>query len=309
MDNSSYFIENKALFGYYPSQLDVNELESCNVLYFVDLTFDTEKRIKKYKTSKNYINFPIKDRKYPYDTEKYCIFIYTLIHIINNLKNNEKIYIHCRAGHSRSSMVVSTLLKIINNLSIDEAIDKTKEYHNKRKNLKQKWIKMEHQTSTQKKYLYNIFSNTYFFKAYKEKNPTFGFSTYSLHRIHIPQIGIFYNCEIAFNALLHKENQNYVRKQLTTKSVYESRKLLHSLNKPVQIKQKEQIMNYILALKLEQHPVIKEKLLSSGFQKLIYTNKYDLCFGIGASNNGLNILGKLLMKIRNNYYKDKIFLL
>lgn len=307
MDNTSYFIENKALFGCYPTEKDVDELEKEGVSFFIDLTFETEKRIKRYKTNKTYINFPIKDRKQPYNTEKYCIFINSTISIINNLKDNEKIYIHCRAGHSRSSMVVSTLLKLMLNISVEDSINLTKEYHNKRKNLKSKWLKLNHQTPSQKKFLYNIFSNKYFFRAYKDKSPTFGFSTYSNHPIEIPNIGTFQNCQIAFYALQYKHDKLYLEKQLKSQSAYESKKLYKSMVNNISDKNKRDLMEYIVNMKLKQYPIIKEKLVETGFQSLIYTNKYDYFFGIGINNSGSNILGKILMEIRNNYYKDKIF--
>ena len=45
MENYSYFIENKALFGSYPSQETIEILEKEGVRYFVDLTLSNLSRI------------------------------------------------------------------------------------------------------------------------------------------------------------------------------------------------------------------------------------------------------------------------
>jgi hypothetical protein len=75
MERVSYFIKDKALFGGYPNQELVNELENLGVKYFIDLTFSNEKKIIKFYTNQKYINFPIKDQKLPIDLNKFSIFI------------------------------------------------------------------------------------------------------------------------------------------------------------------------------------------------------------------------------------------
>jgi hypothetical protein len=49
MQNSSYFIENRALFGSFPKQQHVDELVDRGVRYFVDLTQSDEARIVPYQ--------------------------------------------------------------------------------------------------------------------------------------------------------------------------------------------------------------------------------------------------------------------
>ena len=55
MELTSEFIKNKAYFGGYPTQEQVNAYEDIGFRYFVDLTQDGEKRITPYKTKYNYI--------------------------------------------------------------------------------------------------------------------------------------------------------------------------------------------------------------------------------------------------------------
>ena len=45
MEYASFFITDKALFGSFPTQAQVEELESTGVRYFVDLTNPNESKI------------------------------------------------------------------------------------------------------------------------------------------------------------------------------------------------------------------------------------------------------------------------
>ena len=64
MNRSSYFIPNKALFGSYPSQSAVTELENEGVCLFVNLTEPCE-GLEQYRLSNDSeaLSFPIPDRK------------------------------------------------------------------------------------------------------------------------------------------------------------------------------------------------------------------------------------------------------
>ena len=75
MDKASYFVDNKALFGGYPTQKEVEEYENNGVRYFINLTEDGEKGIEPYITKYVYIHYPIKDRKAPKDWKSFSEFI------------------------------------------------------------------------------------------------------------------------------------------------------------------------------------------------------------------------------------------
>lgn len=301
MDNASYFFNDKALFGSFPKQEHVEELEQNGVRFFVDLTYSDEKKIQKYTTKYKYINYPIKDRKAPFNIKSFVLLIKQILKIINT--QNDKIYIHCRAGHSRSSLIVASLLCILKGCEVDKSIALTRECHNKRKNLKEKWKRIPHLSSSQIRFIYKIFDNVFFFRAYKESNITFGFSNYSNHAVTIKNIGKFINAQVAYNAMKRHFDKNYVRKHLNVKTTYESNKLA----KMVVISNEEQInnMTYIVNLKVEQHEDVKENLLNTGFTKLIYNNKNDFYFGLG-DGTGKNLLGNILMTIRKEYIEKLI---
>lgn len=139
MDKCSYFIPNKALFGSFPTQDSVEELENNGVRYFIDLTFPNEKKTHPYRTRYNYISFPIIDHGVPSDWHLFYHFLVNIANIINNLPEGEMVYIHCKGGHGRSGVVVSCLLCYMLKINTVEALEMTKEFHNKRNTMKEKW--------------------------------------------------------------------------------------------------------------------------------------------------------------------------
>ena len=111
MDTCSYFIKDKALFGSYPSEIAVRELEENGVRYFVNLTYEDEDKIKKYDTNYQIINYKIKDRSVPTDLLSFTKFIIKLSDIIKNLKivQTFKIY-ETQINACRNKYLIAVLL-------------------------------------------------------------------------------------------------------------------------------------------------------------------------------------------------------
>jgi len=159
MDRSSYFIKDKALFGTYPIQKSVKELEAHGVRYFIDLTDTNEKGIVPYTTKYEYMKYPIKDMTAPKNYKKFEEFICKVSKIIKNLKPNTSIYVHCRGGHGRAGVVVACLYIYMLNMSPDKALELTAKAHNERKVMKDKWrIMGSPQTKKQKLFVHNFFT-------------------------------------------------------------------------------------------------------------------------------------------------------
>lgn len=303
MNNCSYFIEKKALFGSFPTQESVNELEANGVRYFVNLTYDTEKKIIPYTTKYTYLTFPIKDRRYPYNWYEFARFIIKISNIIKSLKNNEKLYINCRAGHGRSGLVVSSILCYMSGFSIEDSLNLTSFYHNNRPIMKLKWRCIgSPQTRAQKNFIFKFFTPLYFYRAYKI-GYTVGFSTFSLHPVTIPGIGKFPTAESAYQALKNPDDEIYIKKQMESRTPSISRRLGNICNiRPDWNHVKADIIEMIIRLKIEQHPDIRRNLLCTGFRPLIMNNRVDSFLGIG-DGTGYNMIGKILMKIRQEFYE------
>ncbi|OPH57745.1 hypothetical protein BC351_04335 [Paenibacillus ferrarius] len=73
---------------------------------------------------------------------------------------------------------------------------------------------------------------------------------------------------------------------------------------------KVQIMQEALTAKVEQHPCIKSILLSTGDCTIVEHTTNDAYWGDGGNGQGQNMLGKLLMEIRNSLegYVPEFFL-
>ena len=163
MDTCSYFIKDKALFGSYPNSESIyNELINIGVKYFVDLTTHKEKlNLNLYKRD-NYISYEIKDRYIPQNIYNFVIFIHKLSKIIQSLKDEEKIYIHCKGGHGRCGIIVSCLLCYLFNHTSTKALELTNMYHNNRKVMNEKWRKIgSPQTDKQKEFVHRLFKPIY----------------------------------------------------------------------------------------------------------------------------------------------------
>jgi protein-tyrosine phosphatase len=139
MEISSYFFKDKCLFGPYPTNKQVRELEELGVKYFIDLTMTSEK-LEKYICNVNYISYPIRDNNIPNNPAEYLKFIDYVKCIIEELEYDEKVYIHCKGGHGRSGLVVSSLLCVLEGIKSRDSIKKTTMYHRQRPTLKEKWL-------------------------------------------------------------------------------------------------------------------------------------------------------------------------
>lgn len=298
MERCSFFIKNRAMFGSYPTQESINELESKGVRYFIDLTEENESKITPYTTEYTYFSYPIKDHKIPVSWKTFAKFIIKVSNIIKELKSGELVYIHCKGGHGRSGVVVACILCYIFGFTPQEALDCTTKYHSNRSEMRDKWRKLgSPQRMCQKNFVYRFFDELYFFRAYKVGH-TAGFSNFSLNPIHVPNIGTFSTAEAAFQAHKNLENKEYVNAQINSKTPSISK----SIGKQINLRHdwpyvKDDIMKMVVKLKFQQNPDILENLLRTGLRPIIQHSKYE---------NNDNKLGKILMNIRREYYEKEI---
>lgn len=302
MDRCSYFIKNKALFGSYPTQKSVEELENNGVRYFINLTCDGEKRITPYNTYYEYLRYPIRDHNIPTNWQSFARFILRICNIIKKLKTGQLIYIHCKGGHGRSGLVVACVLCYLYKMIPIEALRLTGEYHSKRKEMREKRRRLGSPPGEfQKDFVKRFFHPLYFNKACNH-GITAGMSNCSIHSVQVPNLGIFPTAKAAFQAHKNPENKEYVRKQELSSTHYISKKLGQTCKIPEDWDDKKcNIMFEILKLKFQQHDNIRENLLNTGLRPIIKhdSNKY---WGDGKDGSGKNILGRMLTKIRNKLY-------
>jgi protein-tyrosine phosphatase len=152
MDYCSYFIRGYALFGRYPSQEDVEELESEGVTHFIDLTCLSEELEEYDNAHSKYIYYPIIDTHIPHDNmENFHKFICKICKIF---WTGGKMYIHCKGGHGRSGLVVACILCCLYGCDAETALTKTNKYHSERLIMKEKWRNLgSPQNNTQKDFV------------------------------------------------------------------------------------------------------------------------------------------------------------
>lgn len=162
MQRCSEFIQGKALFGSYPSQETVHQLEQIGTKVFVDLTVPNERLTVPYHTTCKVLSYPIEDRGVPTDTEGYLLFLDSLRYTIHTLKDGEKMYLHCKGGHGRSGVVVASLMCYLYNMHPEEALRRTTFYHGKRPEMKMYWRRLgSPQTQDQKDFVRKLFAPVY----------------------------------------------------------------------------------------------------------------------------------------------------
>lgn len=168
MNQASFFIEKKALFGGYPNHNQLFELKEEGVIWFVDLTHSSERNIKAYShLVNNWVNYPIKDGHVPEDKKKFAIFLFLVQLILESLKPGEKVYLHCRGGHGRSSLVIACFLGLLLNIPPAESLNLVKEYHVLRPNLSSKWLTKRPFNLKQQKFVEGFFGSLYLYSNFQ----------------------------------------------------------------------------------------------------------------------------------------------
>lgn len=125
-ETSAYFVNNQCLFGAYPTQHQIQLLEEWGVDIVVNLTRNDEKKIRPYKTNVKVIQFIIPDQRVPANVREFCALV---IHLTREINGGKKIYIHCKGGHGRSGLLVSSILCYLHRITPRNSFIMTSAYH------------------------------------------------------------------------------------------------------------------------------------------------------------------------------------
>jgi ribA/ribD-fused uncharacterized protein len=306
MEKCSYFIFKKALFGSYPTQEAVYDLEKIGVRFFIDLTFNTEKKITPYKTSYTYINFPIADHDIPRDWKEFACFIIKISDIIHRLVNDDLLLIHCKGGHGRSGILVASLLTFILKISPLKALEMTSEYHKNRPVMREKWRKLgSPHNKYQKQFVVDFFTPIIFYRAYST-GLTAGFSNFTPHSVTLENFGTFHTVESALQAYKNPTDKEYIKSQEETVSPIISINIGRKIVCKDWYEICDKVIMNVLKCKFDQHDEIKNNLLSTGLRPIIQHTRTDNYWGDGGDGHGKNKLGISLVELREIYYRENI---
>ena len=130
MNKAVILFQKKHYLDHIQNSDSAKELENNGVTLFIDLTEDHE-IINKYQLSENSqkISYPITDRKIPTDYLSFVLLVIKITNFMSSLKNNEKIYVHCKGGHGRAGILVACLLCYIYDIDPNIALELTSKYH------------------------------------------------------------------------------------------------------------------------------------------------------------------------------------
>lgn len=128
----SCVVPDRVYFGPLPNEYMLEQLKEKKFNLIINLTENAYD-----DTSLRIIHYPITDKSIPTDMSDYCRFIVQLKREFED--KSTKMYVHCRAGHSRSSMVIVSLLFCIYNDEIKDIVNRVIEYHRNRVQLRDIW--------------------------------------------------------------------------------------------------------------------------------------------------------------------------
>jgi predicted NAD-dependent protein-ADP-ribosyltransferase YbiA (DUF1768 family) len=214
-----------------------------------------------------------------------------LYQIIKSLKDNQKMYIHCKGGHGRSGIVVACVLCLYLKIPPEYALDLTRFYHQQRKEMRDKWRRIgSPQTTLQKEVVFKLFQPVYF----NSKVNVFLSNSFK-HSIHLGLLGTFQNIEAAYQALKNPKDSVYTEKLKQEKTIVG----IKALGKSTKLRAdwdtvKEDAMYRLLKQKFEDDE-LKTRLANTYLGPIIYLSTGKTFW----KNKDTNKLGKLLQRVRN----------
>jgi predicted NAD-dependent protein-ADP-ribosyltransferase YbiA (DUF1768 family) len=290
MDFCSQFDTN-AYFGPYPSQeqMAILELET-KIDIVINLAYGTED-VLPYMTTRELWKYPIRDKGIPTDWKAFSSLIYKLEHELTI--NKKTVYVHCRGGHGRSTLLVACYIAFKNSLFAEEAIRIAFKFHNDRVLLRECWRTAELLTKSQKIFIYKLCSPICFTKSYMIGNQA-GFNTLTAHPVTIKGL-TFPNAECAYQALRNVDDEDFVELLLHVKNTNYPKLVGEEYAKsdPEWEVNKEANMLQVLEAKYEQHSHLLEVLLSTGIRPIFDCTRFA---------HAGNLVGETLMTIRRKLY-------
>ena len=102
----------------------------------------------------------------------------------------------------------------------------------------------------------------------------------------------------------HWVNQNLIQLAPSAHDAYKKSQEWKSKQRKDWDEVKLDIMYNILMLKVQQHPYVKQKLFETGKRLIVEDSHRDDWWGWGPNKDGLNMLGKLWMRVRSEIFPE-----
>lgn len=119
---------------------------------------------------------------------------------------------------------------------------------------------------------------------------------------------LYSSLEEAFQSMLFLPDYKEISEEIKNSySAHEAQKIMHENINKVKYSNKEKLvlMEKLLRLKIEQNPYVLKKLLETKNYTIVEDSPKDNYWGCGINREGENNLGKLWMKLREEYKVKK----
>lgn len=280
----------RVLFGAFPSTALARDLEADGVTLFVDLTQHDEDGTSPYQVTTAHVKYPIREHHAPSDWDSYRDLIVSLACAV---RRGQSLYIHCRAGHSRSSTVCASLLcQLDPALHPEHAVARVAEIHSRRAGLSARWKRVRNPlTRAQHVFLYKFFSTLFFTRAH-DVGFFVGFSASSPHPLRLDNGLEFPNLEAAFQYLRDPRDEVYLSKLLDPRKSAAAKFIGddHWAAEWVPF-DPEEVMYSLVLKKIQQHPEVGRALHATHLKRLV-----DGSF----NSHPDNLVGRALMRARDS---------
>jgi N-glycosidase YbiA len=143
---------------------------------------------------------------------------------------------------------------------------------------------------------------------YSTKDNKYGvFSNFSRHTIKLDD-KIWPTSEHYFQAMKFENNEVIIEQIRTATTPAEAARLGRDRSVPIRNdweSVKDYAMRTAVWAKITQYPELKELLLSTGNDMLVEHTKNDSYWGDGGDGTGINMLGIILMEVRNKLRSNR----
>ena len=276
--------------GSYPTDEEITQLESLGVQTIVDLTETGEYISNPFTTSTriSHIHYPIRDKFIPTD---WSTFTQLVLYIVNEIRNERPVMIHCRAGHGRSVLVACSVLSYHTRQHVEVSIASLGRLHNKYIATTAYWKSIPSSMNrTQKTFLYRFFSPIFFSR---NSAVQLGFNICSVHPVLFHGY-LFSTGELAFQATRDLTNPVFLERLFRMKAHYMNKFIgeEYSMTEEAENVWRAHRLDHMVdvcRLKFTQHQDLQPSLRETWLRPLIDCCKYS---------HPENLVGQALQVVR-----------
>jgi ribA/ribD-fused uncharacterized protein len=142
---------------------------------------------------------------------------------------------------------------------------------------------------------------------YRESDPFGGFSNFSAHEVEVDGV-VWPTSEHYFQAMKFPHDPKRQRRILQARTPGRAKRIAWEPKAKIRSgwdSARDEVMLRVLRLKFLQHPDLAQELLSTGREQIVEQAQNDSYWGCGRDGKGKNMLGRLLMRVREELARER----